>query len=181
MTLLREDLLQARAVALSRGVPGSVARALADHGARVKRMPERADSADDQVGEWAREQGELSVLVYDAAPTFGAGGLEALTATMEEAWVAIREVAVGALIEAAAPGKIVLLGPPTGAGGHAEAAAAALENLARTLSVEWARHGVTTVLVARGGESSEVELAEVVCFLCSVAGDYFTGCRLDLG
>ena len=29
--------------------------------------------------------------------------------------------------------------------------------------------------------AQEAELAELVCFLCSAAGEYFSGCRLELG
>jgi hypothetical protein len=102
-------------------------------------------------------------------------------ATMQGVWVAVREVAVGALIESPSPGKIVLLGPPAGSGAHAEAACSALENLARTLSVEWARHGITTVMIAPGPDCPPGELAEVVAYLCSRGGDYFSGCRLEVG
>jgi NAD(P)-dependent dehydrogenase (short-subunit alcohol dehydrogenase family) len=76
---------------------------------------------------------------------------------------------------------VVLVAPAARAGAFARAAAAALENLARTLSVEWARHGVTAVAVTRGERTTDRELAELVCFLVSVAGDYFSGCRFDLG
>ena len=82
-------------------------------------------------------------------PALGPGAPSALTATMQEAWLAVREVAVGALIDGADPGKVILIGP-AGSGAQAEAGCAALENLARTLSVEWARYGVTTVMVAPG-------------------------------
>ena len=96
-------------------------------------------------------------------------------------WEVGREVAVGALIDGAGPAKILLLGPRPDAGPGASAACAALENLARTLSVEWARHEVTAVMVAPGASTSEAELADLICFLCSRAGDYFSGCRLSLG
>jgi NAD(P)-dependent dehydrogenase (short-subunit alcohol dehydrogenase family) len=64
---------------------------------------------------------------------------------------------------------------------HDRASAAALENLARTLSVEWARFGITTVAVVPSATTSDHELAQLVAFLCSPAGAYFSGCRLDLG
>ena len=67
------------------------------------------------------------------------------------------------------------------AGALARAARAALENLARTLSVEWARYAVTVTMVAPGPGTSDEELAEVVCYLVSVAGDYVSGTRFDLG
>lgn len=181
MGVLREDLLQGRGVALGPGVSSAIAAALAELGARVEVLAELGDPGDDQVGEWARAHRPLDVLVYDASPSFRAPGAQALSAAMQDAWMAIREVAVGALIESPRPGKIVLLGPPAESGACARAASAALENLARTLSVEWARHGITTVMVAPGQGCGETELAQVICFLCSAAGDYFSGCRLDVG
>ncbi|MBV9807120.1 MAG: hypothetical protein JO286_08060, partial [Solirubrobacterales bacterium] len=47
-------------------------------------------------------------------------------------------------------GKVLLIAPRSRAGSFAAAARAALENLARTLSVEWARYGATAVAVAPG-------------------------------
>jgi NAD(P)-dependent dehydrogenase (short-subunit alcohol dehydrogenase family) len=58
---------------------------------------------------------------------------------------------------------------------------AGVENLARTLSVEWARHAVTVTAITPGTSTDESQLATVVAFLLSRAGDYFSGCRLDLG
>ncbi len=62
-----------------------------------------------------------------------------------------------------------------------EAARSGLENLARTLSVEWARFGLTSVAICPGTETREEQIAELVCFLHCVAGEYFSGCRFDLG
>jgi NAD(P)-dependent dehydrogenase (short-subunit alcohol dehydrogenase family) len=78
---------------------------------------------------------------------------------------------------AAHPGaQLVLVAPPEG-----EAARAALENLARTLSIEWARFGIRTVCVAPRASTPDATVADVVAYLLSPAGDYFSGCRLDLG
>lgn len=181
MSVLREDLLQGRAVALRSTTLHGIAAALGELGARVERVAELAELDDDRVGEWAGAHGPLDVLVYDAAPSFGAGGPEAVMVTIHDAWQTIREVAVGAFIDSPQPSKIVLLGPPPGAGSHAQAVASALENVARTLSVEWARYAVTVVMVARGEGAGERELAELVCFLSSRGGEYFSGCRLDVG
>jgi NAD(P)-dependent dehydrogenase (short-subunit alcohol dehydrogenase family) len=57
---------------------------------------------------------------------------------------------------------------------------AALENLARTLSVEWARYGITAVALWPGADTTDAELAELACFLISPAGGYFSGCRFEL-
>ncbi len=77
-------------------------------------------------------------------------------------------------------GRIVYLAPSPDAGEHAGAARAGLENLARTLSIEWARHGITTVTIAPGTATAAGEVAALVAYLASPAGAYFSGCLLDL-
>ncbi len=106
--------------------------------------------------------------------------MESLRQTLERAWVAVRALATAALIPAGA-GKVVLIGPRPDAGPYAAAARAALENRARTLSLEWARYGVGTVAIAPGAHTRDDDLAELVCFLVSPAGEYFTGCVFELG
>ena len=109
--------------------------------------------------------GPADVLVWDGAAAFVAGGT---LAVLDGAWEAIRAVE--------AP-LILLLAPPAG-DAHAEAARAGLENLARTLSIEWARRGVRTVAIWPGAAG---EVAELAAFLASPAGAYYSGCRFDLG
>jgi hypothetical protein len=75
----------------------------------------------------------------------------------------------------------VLLTPRTSAGEHATAARAALENTARTLSIEWARFGITTTAITPGPATPDAEIAALVAFLVSPAGEYFSGCRFELG
>jgi NAD(P)-dependent dehydrogenase (short-subunit alcohol dehydrogenase family) len=102
-------------------------------------------------------------------------------AVLERCWESVIEVA-DTLIAAPVPAaKIVFIAPRPGAGELAGAARAALENLARSLSVEWARHPVTACAVWPGAATSAGELSELVCFLLSPAGDYFSGCRFELG
>jgi NAD(P)-dependent dehydrogenase (short-subunit alcohol dehydrogenase family) len=174
MSVLRAGLLVDRAVALV-GAAGPVRASLAELGARVELLDPRAlPDEEEQVGNWARARSPLTAVVFDAR---GLGMTEAL----ESAWIVVREVAVGALIPGEAPGKVVLIAPPDGAGSEAAAVRAGLENLSRTLSVEWARYRITTVTVAVGAHASDEELAELVCFLCSPGGEYLSGCRLDLG
>ena len=55
-----------------------------------------------------------------------------------------------------------------------------LENLARTLSIEWARFAVSTVAIAPGPDTSAAEMGALVAYLCSAAAGYFSGCVLDL-
>jgi hypothetical protein len=92
---------------------------------------------------------------------------------LDEAWDAIR----GALRD---DQLIVLIAPPPG-DAQAEAARAGLENMARTLSIEWARRAIRPVAVAPGSTTSPAEIAELVAFLASPAGAYYSGCRFDLG
>jgi NAD(P)-dependent dehydrogenase (short-subunit alcohol dehydrogenase family) len=181
MTLLRAGLLDGNGVVLAGSADGTIAAGLQGLGARVQILEEQTEHREEDVGQWAREHGPLRAVVYDARASFGDGGPDALNNAMQQAWQAVREIAVGALIESPEPGKVVLIGPGRDIGQHAEAAGAALENLARTLSVEWARHGITTVMIAPGLDCPPGELAEVVAYLCSRGGDYFSGCRLEVG
>jgi NAD(P)-dependent dehydrogenase (short-subunit alcohol dehydrogenase family) len=177
VTVLRAGLLEGRGVALA-GVPApAIGTALAGLGARVHELQ---PGLDEDTKQWASRAGPLHALVCDAASAFGDGGPAGLRESLERAWVATRGVATGALIPAGG-GKIVLIAPSPVGGSFAVAARAALENLARTLSVEWARYGVTTVAVAPGSGTGADELAELVCFLVSPAGDYFSGCLLEMG
>jgi NAD(P)-dependent dehydrogenase (short-subunit alcohol dehydrogenase family) len=150
-------------------------------GAAVDELPAEVLADEDAAAAWARDRAPLHALLYDADAGFGAGGGDALGATLEQAWRAIRAVATGALIEAGAPGRLLVVAPRPDAGHHAPAARAALENLARTLSVEWARYGITTVALWPGRSTTDAELGQIACFLLSPAGGYFSGCRWELG
>jgi NAD(P)-dependent dehydrogenase (short-subunit alcohol dehydrogenase family) len=94
-------------------------------------------------------------------------------AVLDEAWDAIRAALRDEQL-------IVLIAPPPG-DPHAEAARAGLENMARTLSIEWARRAIRPVAVTPGKATSPAEVAELVAFLASPAGAYYSGCRFDLG
>jgi NAD(P)-dependent dehydrogenase (short-subunit alcohol dehydrogenase family) len=166
------------------GAGGATAEARAQLqalGAGVDELPAevRADEAGATV--WARDRAPLHALLFDAGGGFGAGGADALRDTLDQAWRAVRAVASGALIEAGAPGRLLVVAPRRDAGRHASAARAALENLARTLSVEWARYGITAVAMWPGRDTTDTELAQLACFLLSPAGGYFSGCRWELG
>lgn len=171
--VLRSGVLNGRTVVLAPGDSAGLGRSLAGLGASVEALAVARGFGEDEerVGEWARSRSPVDALVYDARDP---------DSDSERAWAAVREVAVGALIPAEGPGKVVLVGPRPDAGPDAEPLRAALENLARTLSVEWARYGVTVVMVAPGTRSSDEEMADLVCFLCSPAGEYLSGCRLEM-
>lgn len=137
-------------------------------GARVRiSSPEIALGASD----------EVDVLVVDGAALFAVGGLGAC---LEGAWAATRCIVNDAFLPSAGGGRIVYLAPAPGAGEGAEAVRAGLENLARTLSVEWARHGITVVTIALGDATAPSEAAALIAYLASPAGAYFSGCQLDL-
>jgi NAD(P)-dependent dehydrogenase (short-subunit alcohol dehydrogenase family) len=150
-------------------------------GAAVDGLPAEVLADEAGAAAWARDRAPLHALLFDAGAGFGTGGADALRTTVDQAWRAIRAVATGALIEARVPGRLLIVAPRRDAGDHASAARAALENLARTLSVEWARYAITAVAMWPGRHSTDAELAQLVCFLLSPAGGYFSGCRWDLG
>jgi NAD(P)-dependent dehydrogenase (short-subunit alcohol dehydrogenase family) len=138
----------------------------------VDAPPGAIDAQDD-----AAASGGIDMLVVDGAAMFAADGLHAC---LEGAWDATRAVVNGALLPAARGGRIVYLAPSPSAGEQADAARAGLENLARTLSVEWARHEITVVTIALGDGAVPGEVAALTAYLASPAGAYFSGCLLDL-
>jgi hypothetical protein len=167
MSALRKGLLDGRSIVLAGDLPGNVGDLLSSLGASVTAFGE---SDEERALQWAEAAAPVNALVCSIA-----GGLE----EVERAWTAIRAVAVGALIPAGA-GTIVLLAPRPGTVSHGDAVRAALENLARTLSVEWARYGITTTAIWPGARTAEDDLATVVAYLIGPAGAYFSGCRLEL-
>jgi NAD(P)-dependent dehydrogenase (short-subunit alcohol dehydrogenase family) len=189
--LLREGLLEGAAIVLA-GAPGSenhgMRDALSGLGGRVAMValaasdgPEAEEHlAIEAMGDALEQLGSLHTLVIDGASLFGAGeGREALMGCLAAAWNAARAAVQLAFLPGETGGRIVLLAPSEGAE-HAPAAAAGLENLARTLSIEWARYGITTVAIAPGADTRPADLAAVVAYLASTAGAYFSGCLMDL-
>ncbi len=179
----------------------AVARAFAELGAAVSTCVPHAEdepAVDRAVAAALAGAGALHVLAVDGAGLFahacgaergdgegeGAVGGEAtpsaLRTCMDAAWNVTRAVVNLAFLPAPAPVQRVLYLAPAPEGEHAEAVRAALENLARTLSVEWARHGIAAVTVAPAAGTSVEEVAAVAAFLASPAGAYFSGCLLDM-
>jgi hypothetical protein len=178
-SLLRPHLLDACVVALGGGAGETLAAPLAALGARTLALPATLD--EDAVA--AAVDPQAHALVHDLRPAFvAAEGGDALRATLDLAWVTVRAVANAAFIPDMRGGKVTLIAPaadddePAGAGVRAAA-----ENLVRTLSIEWARHGVLTVAITPGAGTADAELAALAAYLASPAGDYFSGCRLALG
>jgi citronellol/citronellal dehydrogenase len=162
-------------------------------GARVVTID--GDLADEHAVQLAVSAlGAIDVLVLDAASAYAeaGGGMAGLRRAVDDGWNVVRAVvnagwmpaeAAGGEGDPPAPngGKVVLLAPPGDAGEHANAVGAALENAARTLSVEWARFGVRITAIRPRPGAPEDERAELVAFLASRAGDYFTGCSFYPG
>jgi hypothetical protein len=138
--------------------------------------------AVDPTGEEPAGVERADALVWDGdAALAGAAGVEGVRAALDGAWLAIRPVANRAWIESGGTGggRILLLAPPP-ASAHAEAARAGLENLARTLSVEWARFGIRPVALLPGADTAAGEVAELAAYLASPAGAYYSGCAFTL-
>jgi NAD(P)-dependent dehydrogenase (short-subunit alcohol dehydrogenase family) len=147
--------------------------------------------------------GHIEMLVVDGAGLYASAASvgderAALGACLDGSWNVTRSLANRACLPAAAEGasgraqagtlrgagaqggRIVYLAPAPGAGAHADAARAGLENLARTLSIEWARSQVTAAAIAPGDATEASEVAALTAYLASPAGAYFSGCLFDL-
>jgi NAD(P)-dependent dehydrogenase (short-subunit alcohol dehydrogenase family) len=150
--------------------------------------PTREDAVGEAIGTLLDRHGRLDVLVDDAAARFaqaqdGDGGdLPALRAALDGAWLLARAAGTRAMIEADGGGRLIALAPTGRDGDHERAATrAGLENMARTLSIEWARYGIRPTCVLPGAHAGDDELAALVAYLASPAGGYFSGCVLELG
>ena len=115
---------------------------------------------------------------FPATVVVDASGAVEPRAALDGAWDRVRPA--GQAMIAGDGGQIVLLAAAPG-GAEAEAARAGLENLSRTLSVEWARHAIRPVTILPGVTTSPAEVAELVAFLASPAGGYYAGCAFTLG
>jgi NAD(P)-dependent dehydrogenase (short-subunit alcohol dehydrogenase family) len=168
-----------------------VGEACTQLGARVHTCaPDVADEAivDQVVTAVVAEAGSLDLLVVDGAGLFthglasGGGARAALRTCLDATWNVTRAVVNHAFLPAGHGGRIVYLAPGgrDRFGAQADAARAGLENLGRTLSIEWARHGITLVTIAPGEATTAGEVVALTAYLASPAGAYFSGCLLDL-
>ena len=171
-TLLRPGLLSGAQVLLAAADPPSafgeaIALRCSELGAHMGRV------VVEPTGNEAERRDKVDVVVWDGASLAGPRDV------LDGAWLALRPEA-RAMIDAKAGGKLLLIAPaPSDAG--SEASRAGIENLARTLSVEWARYGIRTAALLPGAATEPEEVAELTAFLASRAGDYYSGCRFDLG
>jgi NAD(P)-dependent dehydrogenase (short-subunit alcohol dehydrogenase family) len=183
---------------------GEVGVACAALGAHVLELVLEGDALDSGGDEQALEAaadrlladsaGKLDVLVLDGPGLFtralaaadsdgrSAPARLALRACLETSWSVTHAFANRAFLREGCGGRIVYL-LPRASGEHAGAARSGLENLARTLSIEWARHRITTVAVVPASgtpEEAASQVAALTAYLASPAGAYFSGCMLDL-
>jgi citronellol/citronellal dehydrogenase len=161
--------------------------------------------------------GRIDVLVNNAGGQFLSpaesitpkGFRTVLELNVQGTWLMTHAVATKAMIPAGG-GKIlsVTLSPHNGMPGmvHSGAARAAVENMMRTLAIEWARFGISTVALAAGQFATETlltkyppqvvenlahsiplgrtgraeEMAWLVAYLASPAGDFFSGTTITI-
>ncbi len=178
--LLRAGILEGVRVVTAGGAE-DVASACAALGAHTGALD--ADLLDEEATIAAAEALDgADLLVCDAGAAFRAlgGDAAALQAAVQGAWNATRSV-VNATGGAAGGARVVLIAPRPGDGRQAGAARAALENLARTTSVEWARLGIRVVALWPADATPPRAVADLVCYVASPAGGYFSGCVFELG
>lgn len=192
--LLRPDVLDGQVVAIA-GRAGGAGRATAAAcgalGAHVEQLGEEGHRVDlldetavgDALATIDAPEDRLDTVVIDAVGLFGVAvqdGLTPLRAATDATWVIARAAATRVMIDAGG-GKLVVLAPRPDAGPHAGAARAALENFARTLSIEWSRHAIRVTTIAPGARTGDGDVSALATYLASPAGDYFSGCVLSLG
>ncbi|HET8592032.1 MAG TPA: SDR family oxidoreductase [Solirubrobacterales bacterium] len=176
-----------------------------------------AEAVDRFMGGVVERHGRIDLLVNNAGGQF-LSPAEAITPkgfrtvielNVQGTWQMTHAAATKAFIPQES-GKVVSItvSPHMGFPGmvHTGAARAAVENMIRTLSVEWARFGIRLVAVAVGQFDTETlrtkypkaivdnvagtvplgrlgtedEMAWLIAYLASPAGDFFSGCVLTI-
>ncbi len=201
----RETLDATVAVAAAESTPGSVRPYVVD-----VREPADVEAALDQVG---ADLGSVDTLVNNAGGQFvspaeniSLNGFRAVTRLNLDAVWQLTTAAANRWMVPAGYGKVVsiVISPRRAMPGmaHSAAARAGVENMTRTMAVEWGRHGIRLNCVAPGiihTESwerygldpeavataipagrlgSAADVAHAVTYLVSPAGDYVTGATL---
>jgi citronellol/citronellal dehydrogenase len=178
------------------------------------------DQVATLVGDVLGREGRIDLLVNNAGGQFLAAAEEitpkgfrtVVRLNLESTWLMSHAVATAAMIPGEPPpgGKIVnvTLSPHHGLPGmaHSAASRAAVENLSRTLSIEWARFGVRVNAIAVGQIATETlltkypqpfveaiegsiplgrmgtaeDIAWLVAYLASPAGDFISGSVLTV-
>jgi citronellol/citronellal dehydrogenase len=176
------------------------------------------DQVDALVDSLVEDHGRIDLLVNNAGGQYLSpaeditpkGFRTVIRLNVEGTWLMSHAVATRAMIPNERGGKIVnvTLSPHHGLPGmaHSSAARAAVENLTRVLSIEWARFGIRLTAIAPGPMATETmrtkypqavvdsaawtvplgrlgteeEFAWLVAYLASPAGDYLSGTVLTL-
>lgn len=190
--LLRPGLLEGVSVVLAGAGTGvssqrrfstAIGPACAELGARVHLCalnPADEASVEKMVVAAIAAMGSLDMLVVDGESLFAQGNLRSC---LDASWNVTRAVVNIAFLSAEPSLRRIVYLAPSGEERpvqHVDAARAGLENLSRTLSIEWARYGITVVTIAPGTRTGAGEVAALVAYLASPAGAYFSGCLLDL-
>jgi citronellol/citronellal dehydrogenase len=220
-TALELAALGARVVVCGRREEPLEETAAAADGGRVEarvcdiREEDQVESFVDGVVE---RHGRIDVLVNNAGGQYMTpaeditpkGFRTVIRLNVEGTWLMTHAVATRAMIPEARGGKIVnvTLSPHHGLPGmaHSSAARAAVENLTRVLSIEWARFGIRMTALAAGHFATETlrtkypkqvvegvagtvplqrlgteeEFAWLVAFVASPGGDYLSGAVLTI-
>lgn len=193
-TLLRPGLLDGVHVLVASAAEDAPAATTGMHAHFADAVSASCSAVGARVSAWRAQDtvpADVDELVVDGDALFARAGAspcdarDALRDCLDGAWEATRAVANAAFIDGGRPGRVVYLAPVAAAdrsrdATHADAARAGLENLARTLSIEWARYAITLVTVAAGEHTTAGEVAAVTAFLASPAGAYYSGCLFDL-
>jgi citronellol/citronellal dehydrogenase len=199
----------AETAALAAELPGAF-----EHEALDIREEQPVDAFFDRLLE---RHGRLDVLVNNAGGQFLSpaeaispkGFRTVIELNVTGTWLMSHAAATKAFIPAGG-GKIlsVTLSPHNGMPGmvHSGAARAAVENMMRTLAIEWARFGVTTCAIAAGQFATETmltkyprevveniahsiplgrtgrpeEVAWLLAYLASPAGDFYSGTTITI-